>query len=452
VSFRLRITLFYTGMLAGALVLFSLILYLVLHWTFVQAVDDNLENVAGKVAMYFQKTGDLPELDRLGDRSTFVMVRVANGVLVDSGNFRGLFPLPEDARQGQPVYTIEVFQQGERYRLFTLPLPLGNSYIYVQVAHTLDLLDAVHLRLRVPVGIGVMLFLGVGALGAWWLAGRAVMPINSLATAAAAIGESADLSLRVPYQGPEDELGMLVHTFNDMLGQLDGLYGRLAASVDTQQRFVADASHELRTPLTIIRGNIDYLQKVGQLDQEALADMASEAQRMTRLVEELLTMARADAGQAPAMEPLALGLLVTEVCRKAQALPHDVAFRQDLPEALDRVAVLGNAEWLSRALLILIDNAFKYTPSGSVTVRAGRQADGVVIQVQDTGIGIAREDLPHIFERFFRADRARSRGGTGLGLAIAWWVASMHEGRLTAESELGKGSTFSLWIPIYRAS
>ena len=162
-------------------------------------------------------------------------------------------------------------------------------------------------------------------------------------------------------------------------------------------------------------------------------------------------MARADAGQAPDVQPIPLGPLVTEVCRKAQALPHEAEFRHELPEALSRILVLGNSEWLSRALLILIDNAFKYTPSGAVTVRAGRQGDGVVIQVQDTGIGIAREDVPHIFERFYRADRARGRGGAGLGLAIARWVAGVHGGRLTADSELGQGSTFNLWLPLYRA-
>jgi len=228
------------------------------------------------------------------------------------------------------------------------------------------------------------------------------------------------------------------------------MYGGLAASIDAQQRFVADASHELRTPLTIIRGNIDYLQRAKVLDPEALADMASESERLSRMVDELLTMARADAGQEIQLEPLPLGPLVADACRKAQAMPHTVEFRAELPEALDLVIVKGNSEWLTRLLLILIDNAFKYTPSGSVTVRAGRQGDGVVIQVQDTGIGISKEDLPHIFERFYRADRARARGGAGLGLAIAHWAAGTHHGRLTADSELGKGTAFTLWLPAHR--
>ncbi|HWI61743.1 MAG TPA: HAMP domain-containing sensor histidine kinase, partial [Symbiobacteriaceae bacterium] len=268
--------------------------------------------------------------------------------------------------------------------------------------------------------------------------------------AAEIVGESADLSLRVPYQGADDEVGRLVATFNDMLDQLQGMYARMAASCEAQQRFVADASHELRTPLTIIRGNIDYLQRAKTLDPEALADMGSEAERLSRMVDELLTMARADAGQQLDLQPLELGPLVAEACRKAQALPHEAEFRTELPAALDEVTVLGSSEWLTRLLLILIDNAFKYTPSGSVTVRAGRQGEGVVIQVQDTGMGISKEDLPHVFDRFYRADRARSRGGAGLGLAIAQWAADVHQGKLSVESELGKGSTFSLWLPVHR--
>jgi len=255
----------------------------------------------------------------------------------------------------------------------------------------------------------------------------------------------------VPSPRTGDEVEELVDTFNNMLDRLEVLYGRLAAAVSAQQRFVADASHELRTPLTIIRGNIDYIQKAGHLDAEALSDMAVEAERMTRLIEELLTAARADASQPPELSPISLGPILSEACRMATGLPHDAEFHTDLPEALDRVVVLGNPDWLVRLLLILIDNAFKYTPTGMVTVQSGRQGDGVVVQVIDTGVGISPESLPHIFDRFYRADVARTRGGTGLGLAIARWIATVHGGSISVESEPGKGSRFSLWLPVHRA-
>ncbi|HLN60137.1 MAG TPA: HAMP domain-containing sensor histidine kinase [Symbiobacteriaceae bacterium] len=450
-SFRLRVTLLYTGLMAATLFVLGLTVFGVLQLTLTQAVDETLKRVAYDVALHYRRYETLPSLESLDDSSTFVLVRTPDEVLERVPNFRGAFPLPDEARQGTPVVSTEVDSRGQPYRLYTLPMVYGRiPLLYVQVADNMKTMETAVARLRLTLWLGAFPMLLITALGVWWVAGKAIQPIEGVADAAAAIGESADLSLRVPYRGPEDEVGRLVSTFNDMLDQLQGLYGRLAASMDAQQRFVADASHELRTPLTIIRGNIDYLQKVQELDPEALGDMKSEAERMSRMVDELLTMARADAGQKPDLTPMPLGPLVAEACRKAQALPHEVDFHSELPEALNRIAVQANGEWLMRALIILIDNAFKYTPSGSVTVRAGRQGDGVVVQVQDTGIGIAREDLPHVFERFYRADRARARGGAGLGLAIAQWVAGIHGGKLAVESELGKGSTFSFWLPIFR--
>jgi len=448
-TFRLRLTLLYSGLIALAMVLFSGALFGIFRYTFLYEVDNTLRATATDIAVPVSRNR-IPDLERIRDRSTFAQVRTETQVVAQAGIARGLFPLPEKAKAGQITFTDEVDSDNVPLRLYTLPLlgQDGQPFIYVQVAYSLTLLNTVSRTLLAVLPFGTLLFLGLGAAGAWWVSRRAIAPIESVALAAQAIGSSQDLSLRVPDPGTEDEVGMLVTTFNDMLDQLQGLYGRLAASVDAQQRFVADASHELRTPLTIIRGNIDYMKKAGRLDPEAMADIQSEAERMSRLVDELLTLARADAGQMPEMKPIALGPLVADACRKAQALPHQVEFHTELPEALARVMVNGHAEWITRVLLILIENAFKYTPSGSVTVRAGRQGNGVVVQVSDTGPGIAPEDLPHIFERFYRADRARSRGGTGLGLAIAQWIAGVHGGTLKAESELGKGTTFSFWLPV----
>ncbi len=449
-SLRLRLALFYTAQLTAALLLFSFLTYGALQWNYIREVDASLHSVAWRVAENMQRFWRIPPLRSLADRSTFILVRTDELVIAQSSDF-GTFPVPAEARGGRATYTTERDVNGEPYRLYTLPVYVNEQPVFwVQVAQPLRLLERVLTSLRPILGAGMAGFALLTGAVAWWLAGRAIAPVQRVAGAAESIGQSADLSLRVPYSGPRDEVGRLVHTFNGMLDQLQELYGRLAAAVDAQKRFVADASHELRTPLTIIRGNIDYLERAGTLDPEALSDMKAEAARMSELLEELLAMARADAGQKPELEPLSLGLLVRDVCHKAEALPHQVEFRLELPPALDRVMVLGHEAWLRRALLILLDNAFKYTTSGSVTVRAGRQGDGVVLQVIDTGPGIAPEDLPRVFDRFFRADPARSRGGSGLGLAIASWVAGLHGGRLTAESTVGEGSTFSLWLPIYR--
>lgn len=448
-SIRARWTLLYAALLAGAVLLFSGLLYSTFRYTFLSSVDQQLERVALQVASTYPLTGRLPNFSTLGERTLFVQVRTEESVLAQAGVERGVFPLPKLAEEGEPVYTTEVDADGRNYRLYSLPISVGRGLlVYVQVASTLQLLDQVSAGLALPLLLGALLIILLGAGVAWLVAQRALGPVRQLADRAREIGESGDLSLRVDQPASGDEVGALITTFNGMLERVEALYTRLEASVDAQQRFVADASHELRTPLTIIRGNVEYLQKAGELDADALADIRSEAERMSTLIDELLTMARADAGQAPTLEPINLGALLAEVSRKAAALPHEAAFESDLPEALDRVTVLAHPDWLRRALLILLDNAFKYTPSGTVHFRAGRQGDGVVIQVIDTGIGIPEADLPRIFERFYRADPARTRGGTGLGLAIARWVAGVHGGSLTVTSESGKGSTFSLWLPL----
>lgn len=450
VSIRARWTLLYAALLTGAVLLFSGLLYSTFRYTFLSSVDQQLERVALQVAATYPLSGHLPSFSTLGERTLFVQVRTEGAVLAQAGIERGVFPLPAAAQAGEPVYTTEVDADGRSYRLYSLPLPVTSRGldVYVQVASTLQLLEQVSTGLTLPLLLGALLIILLGAGVAWLVAQRALGPVRQLADRAREIGESGDLSLRVDQPASADEVGALVTTFNGMLDRVEALYTRLETSVDAQQRFVADASHELRTPLTIIRGNVEYLQKAGELDGEAIADIRSEAERMSTLIDELLTMARADAGQLPTLEPVCLGALLTEVARKAEALPHEAAFTADLPEALDRVTVLAHPDWLRRALLILIDNAFKYTPSGTVRLLAGRQGEGIVIQVIDTGIGIPEEDLGRIFERFYRADPARTRGGTGLGLAIARWVAGVHGGSLSVSSEAGKGSTFSLWLPL----
>jgi two-component system OmpR family sensor kinase len=448
VSIRARWTLLYAALLAGAVLLFSGVLYSTFRYTFLASVDAQLERVAVQVASTYPLTGRLPNFSTLGERTLFVQVRTADSVLAQSGVV-GLFPLPSKAEAGDPVFTTETDDDGRHFRLYSLPVSVGRGLVlYVQVASTLQLLEQVSAGLALPLLVGALTVILLGAGVAWIVAQRALGPVRQLAARAREIGESGDLSLRVEQPASADEVGALITTFNGMLDQIEGLYTRLEASVDAQQRFVADASHELRTPLTIIRGNVEYLQKAGELDPDALADIRSEAERMTTLIDELLTMARADAGQAPTLEPVSLGALLAEVSRKATALPHEAAFETDLPEALDRVTILAHPDWLRRALLILIDNAFKYTPSGTVRLRVGRQGEGIAIQVIDTGIGIPEQDLPRIFERFYRADPARTRGGTGLGLAIARWVAGVHGGTLTVTSESGKGSVFTLWLPL----
>ena len=276
----------------------------------------------------------------------------------------------------------------------------------------------------------------------WFLAGLSLRPIGRMTQAARDIGLSGRLDKRLAPVGSHDEVARLVETFNHMMDRLEGAF-------TAQRRFVADASHELRTPLTTIRGNIELLRRSGAVQQpdmnDALGDVAEETQRMSRLVSGLLALARADAGQELARVPVQLGELVRVVQREMQAGTSDVSVV--VGEFAD-VEILGDPDALKQLLLILVENGIKYTPpGGSVSVSITAEENGAILLVRDTGIGIAEEDVPHIFERFYRSRGARSTGGTGLGLAIASWIASEHGARIDVESNVGHGTIFRVRFP-----
>jgi signal transduction histidine kinase len=261
----------------------------------------------------------------------------------------------------------------------------------------------------------------------------------------------------------------VVETFNEMLASLE-------SATQAQRRFVADASHELRAPLTTIQGNLAFLQRhLDELPPEErrtmLADAHGETLRLVALAEDLLLLARADAGVETPPEADALATVVEGNTRKTPLVELDHAVLQLVRQLRTRlsmegstlklelgpispVRVRGDEESLRRVALILLDNALKYTPSsseegmGRVIISLERVEGQAVLRVRDTGIGIDSADVPHLFERFYRADRARSRQGTGLGLSIAQTLVEQLGGRITAESTPGKGSTFSVWLPL----
>jgi len=246
-----------------------------------------------------------------------------------------------------------------------------------------------------------------------------------------------------------DEVDRLAITFNEMLQRLENLFS-------TQQRFLADVSHELRTPLTIIRGNLALLKQGDPAaNEETLRTIDAESERMSRLLADLLLLAQSDAGASVSNRtPVELDTLLLDVYRQARvmAAARDGQLKITLGEE-DQALVEGDPDRLKQLLLNLVDNAIKYTPSGEVKLSLIKHDGQVGLRVADTGMGIPTEDLPHIFERFYRVDKARSRekGGTGLGLSIADWIAKAHGGFIQVESQPGKGSTFTIWLPEKRA-
>jgi signal transduction histidine kinase len=222
-----------------------------------------------------------------------------------------------------------------------------------------------------------------------------------------------------------------------------------------QQRFVADAAHELRAPLTAIQGNIELLARVPDMPSddrsEAMSYLDREAARLARLVNELLTLARADAGQTVERRPVELDEVVLEAVAEMRAVSHGERLAVD---AAEPVAVSGDSSRLKQLVLILLDNALRYTPDdGAIRVRLARAGGDGVLEVADNGMGIPEDALPHIFERFYRADPARGRdpGGSGLGLAIARWIVEQHEGQIAAESTEGQGTVITVRLPLLPA-
>jgi two-component system OmpR family sensor kinase len=356
--------------------------------------------------------------------------------------------LPLDAstqhhlQPGSAVLTI-VSLSGKRWLLCSVPLVFQDAPIGVlQLARSLQDVDRTLTTLRqvLLLGGGIVTLLAFGT--GWVLAGAALRPIDHITQTAQEIGAAQDFDRRVAYRGPLDEVGRLATTFNAMLVRLGEAY-------QAQRRFVADASHELRTPLTSIRGNLGLLQRepaIAASDRIAvIADLVSESERLSRLVGDLLTLARSDAGRLLRQQPVALDALLADLIRRLAVLYPDRTVRVEGHAAAN---VLGDPDALTQVLLILLDNALKFTPDdGTVTVTTAADGDQICIAVRDTGPGMAPDVLPHIFERFYQGDVARTGTGTGLGLSIARALSAGQHGTIDVESQVGRGSTFTVTLP-----
>ncbi|ASS66618.1 MULTISPECIES: sensor histidine kinase [unclassified Paenibacillus] len=385
-----------------------------------------------------------------------------------------LFPFEKDAALvAEKARFAKTNVNGYPFYVYQWPIVDMSSKVVglLQVGYLINVQDNSLQQLRTILVftslIGLVVAFTVGML----MARQSLRPIEIVIQAAEQIEKGSDLSMRIAWSGPNDELGKLTDTLNGMLGRMELAYNELDEAYDAQRRFVSDASHELRTPLTTIRGNIDLLEKIWkpaledgtnripevseheamrqEMSREAMRDIGDEARRMSRLVNDLLALARADAGFVMEKKPVELTAVVEDVVRRASMLPRTASWKPGDLSSLEGVGVLGNADYLRQLLFIFIENAFKYTPEGSVMLRAvvsGAQA-GIIIQ--DTGLGMEPEQVPHIFERFYRADESRGiTSGTGLGLSIAKWIIDEHEGSVEVRTIPGAGTTFTVWLPI----
>jgi two-component system, OmpR family, sensor kinase len=459
-SIRLRLTLWYTAILILVLAGFALLVYVVVGQQLtrqlnydvrVQALQASrtLRAVSGGYQYRIVTPLDLPAaLPQLDDGLYAQVVGPRGDVLATSRGMTEPLPIPpetlREALAGREIHdTLTVGD--ERLEMYSAPLLLNGVAVGVlQVAVPRAPMEASQWRLGLILG-GVVVGTATLAAGlGWLLATLAMRPVDRLTRTAKAIGGSADLTRRLPEPSQRDELGRLARTFNEMLGQLD-------EAVGTQRRFLADASHELRTPIAAIRTNVQALLRGAGADpaerELALRSVAREADRMSRLLADLLALARADAGQPLAHERLALDAILLDIYQ--QQRPQAGEVRLQIGE-LEQVEVRGDPDRLKQLALNLVDNALRYTPpGGTVTLDVVRRGDKALFRVRDTGLGISTEHLTRIFDRFYRVDHTRARvgGGTGLGLAISRWIAEAHGGRIAVESTPGVGSTFTVALP-----
>jgi len=352
------------------------------------------------------------------------------------------------SRPGAPA--VRVRMSSDRLMLATRAIVLGDNARY-RVHAALSTTD---IQLTPPEMLATMvlvapLLIALSVMFAYVIAGRAFLPIDHIIDQVEAITDGRSLHRRLAIGAAGDELARLSSTLNAMIERLEMSFGAL-------RRFTADASHELKTPLTVMRADVERaMSPVFNATEQAVAleEALQQLTRMADLVDSLLTLARADEGRFDLYrEPVTLGLLAREVVETARLLAEASALTIVAP-VLEDVQVMGDLTRLRQLFLNLVTNAIKYTPrGGTVEISLVRSGDDAVLSVRDTGIGIAAADLPYIFERFWRADRVRSRaaerGGFGLGLAICQWIAQAHSGRLSVQSRLGRGSTFTVALPI----
>jgi two-component system OmpR family sensor kinase len=455
---RGRLTLWYVGLLAVILVVVGAFLLVRLQAGLVAGVDQNLDDHANEVAIDLQggdrsfESLSASALRALSKGAFAAQLESIDGrVLLSTDDPTGRGPMIDAAVRrevldGEPVrLTSRLGPERARFRVLAVPYTHRGATEVLVVARSLVDVDESVRRLRLLLLAAVPAALAVAGAGGWLLARKALLPVARMTRKAELI--SADrLEERLAAPRSRDELGRLAATLNDMLD-------RIERGVQEQQRLVADASHELRTPLAVMRSEIDVWLRAPALPiqaREALESVGEEVERMSRILDNLLTLARIDEGRLDLLcAPQHLDVMVTEVLGKLRPIAQakGISLEVDGEDA----EVLADGPRFELVITNLVDNAIKYTGAGgSVRVLLWRDHQEAGVTVTDTGPGIGEEALPHLFDRFYRADAARTRsaGGSGLGLAICKEIVAAHGGRLWASSKFGAGSSFSLAMPL----
>lgn len=458
-SIGFRLSAWYFFVFACGIVAFSVATWFAMRASLYHAIDEALEDRVGGVRTFMEKQISSLSVPEIRDEFREHSVLGPGGDLFQVCNETGQFlyrsiPLETNSVPVALPGTLDTSRfetlniQGHMLRFYSQRIAVNGKAYTVQVAAPVDeALEAME-RFRVILAFAAPLLLIAASAGGYWISRRALAPVDEISRAAQRISiENLSDRLQIPQTG--DQLQRLSETLNDMLS-------RLEASVRRITQFTADASHELRAPVSLIRttAEVAALKRDRPANEylEALDEIQEEAERTSQVVDSLMLLARTDSGKEMLdCVPVDACAIVRGAAEQGERLAqnHGVGFSIDLPHS--SIPIQADAEALRRALLILMDNAAKYTPSGgSIRVSLAPRDGFAEASVSDTGIGIDPQDMPLLFDRFWRADKARSReqGGTGLGLSIAKWIVDMHGGSISVQSELGKGSVFKIQVPL----
>jgi len=459
VAFRTHIRRSALAVMLVLLAAFAVLIHAGLSNLLYHHIDSELLALAQQESKRVEtKTGALTaseddEEHELREAARFTVVLAPTGATIWKGAAVVVRPSLEtsllaDVQRGQTVYDTVATPNNDPIRRISLPITRDGTVQYIlQTESSLRLVqDTLRLLLLLLAGLAAALVVAAW-LGSRWLARQALTPVEVLTATAERISVPS-LKTRVVLDAPYEEFERLARVFNAMLDRLHKVF-------EGQRQFVADAAHEIQTPLTVIKGTIEVaLQKSRGVDEyrDALVTNLGQVERLSTLTRSLLTLAQFAGDRPPVkMVPLALEPLIQELVKELTMLAEDRKVRLTL-EAHPVPFVLGDGGRLTQLLINLLDNALAHTPpEGTVTLRLKPEDGQVVMEVEDTGPGIAPEHLPHLFERFYRGDPARDResGGAGLGLAIVKEIAEAHGGTVRADSTLGKGSVFTVTLPSY---
>jgi heavy metal sensor kinase len=455
-TIRARLTLLYFGVLAASFVAF----FWICDFGFRRSIEttvngasrSNLE-IVQRVLTLSESKGtpkiqkELNELSELWANGAIFEVADAHGSWI----FRSpRFLLPQSplpAPPGEGIAFLTANLDSQQYRIAQKSILLGGSWFHISAAVPTEPFDQALDHFRLIEKRFLPLLVVLASLLGYWLSGRALAPVNRIIQSAEQIGVQ-NLSQRLEVPRATDELQRLTVTLNAMLE-------RIESSVKRIRQFTANASHDLRTPLALIRTHAELALRRTRTEseyRESLGRILSASEETTHLIEALLTLARADAGAAHLhFREVDLTPVLQKTAQQASVMAVSKGLTLSTRLSEEPMLMCADAVAVETLLLAVLDNAVKYTPTGGfVRLRSFLHFEEAVIEVEDTGVGIASEDLPRIFDRFYRADQARSREvpGSGLGLSIARWIAETHKGRIEVESDLGVGSVFRLLLPL----